>query len=60
LNDVDYIRRVTFNVGLVSQASHATLTLAEPLPGGVPSPSAKLQPVAGFVDRLGGSFYHEW
>jgi hypothetical protein len=60
LGDVDYIRRVTFNVALVSQVSAATLTLAAPLPGGVPAATAKLQPVFGFVDRLGGSFYHEW
>jgi hypothetical protein len=60
LCDRDYIRRVTFNVALVSQVSATTLTLAAPLPGGVPASSAKLQPVVGFVDRLGGSFYHEW
>jgi hypothetical protein len=60
LCDIDYIRRVTFNVALVSQVSGATLILAAPLPGGVPAASAKLQPVASFVDRLGGSFYHEW
>ncbi len=60
LTDIDYIRRVTFNVALVSQATSTALTLAEPLPGGVPPTGAKLQPLAGFVDRLGGSFYHEW
>jgi hypothetical protein len=60
LTDVDYIRRVTFNVALVSEVSSAGLTLAEPLPGGVPAPGAKLQSVAGFVDREGGSFYQEW
>ena len=60
LTDVDYIRRVTFNVGLVSQASTTGLTLAEPLPGGAPALGAKLQAVAGFVDREGGSFYQEW
>ena len=58
--DVDYIRRVTFNVALVSQVSQSTLTLAEPLPGGVPAASSKAQAVCGFVDRLGGSFYQEW
>ena len=58
--DVDYIRRVTFNVGLVTQVSAAGLTLAEPLPGGTPAPGAKVQMVAGFVDREGGSFYQEW
>ncbi|MDR3725854.1 MAG: hypothetical protein P4K86_02305 [Terracidiphilus sp.] len=60
LTDVDYIRRVTFNVALVSQANSTGLVLAEPLPGGIPSAGAKLQAVTGFVDREGGSFYHEW
>jgi hypothetical protein len=60
LTDIDYIRRVTFNVALVSQVTSTGLTLAAPLPGGVPSAGAKLQRLAGFVDRLGGSFYHEW
>ena len=60
LSDIDYIRRVTFNVAQVSQVSEAGLILAEPLPGGAPAASAKLQAVCGFVDRLGGSFYQEW
>lgn len=60
LSDIDYIRRITFNVALVSQVNQATLTLAEPLPGGVPAVSAKVQAVSGFVDRIGGSFYQEW
>jgi hypothetical protein len=58
--DLDYIRRVTFNVALVSAVSNSGLTLAEPLPGGVPAAGAKVQAVAGFVDREGGSFYQEW
>jgi hypothetical protein len=60
LTDVDYIRRITFNVALVSQVSSTGLTLAEPLPGGTPTTGAKLQSVMGFVDREGGSFYQEW
>lgn len=60
LTDVDYIRRITFNVALVSQVSGTTLTLAEPLPGGGPAAGSKLQVVKGFVDREGGSFYQEW
>jgi len=63
LTDVDYIRRVTFNVALVSAvATTGTtgLTLAEALPGGAPAAGAKLQAVTGFVDREGGSFYQEW
>lgn len=60
LTDVDYIRRVTFNVALVSEVTSTGLALAEPLPGGAPAAGAKLQEVTGFVDREGGSFYQEW
>ena len=60
LTDVNYIRRVTFNVALVSLMNSTGLTLAEPLPGGAPAAGAKLQAVTGFVDREGGSFYQEW
>jgi len=60
LTDVDYIRRVTFNVALVAQVNAAGLTFAEPLPGGAPAANAKVQAVTGFVDREGGSFYQEW
>ena len=60
LSNVDYIRRITFNVALVAQISETGLTLAEPLPGGAPPAGAKLQAVAGFVDREGGGFYQEW
>jgi hypothetical protein len=60
LTDVDYIRRITFNVALVSLANSTGLTLAEPLPGGAPAAGVKLQAVTGFVDREGGSFYQEF
>lgn len=60
VTDVDYIRRVTFNVAFVAQISGTTLTLAEPLSGGAPAAGAKLQALTGFVDREGGSFWQEW
>lgn len=60
LSDVNYIRRVTFNVGLVLQVTTAGLTLAAPLIGGAPAAGLKVQPIVGFVDREGGSFYQEW
>ncbi|HKF47959.1 MAG TPA: hypothetical protein VKB38_11430 [Terracidiphilus sp.] len=60
LADVDYLRRITFNVALVSQVGSAGLTLAEPLPCGAPAAGAKVQAVSGFVDREGGSFFQEW
>jgi hypothetical protein len=60
LTDVDYLRRITFNVGLVLGVSSTTLLLAQPLPGGAPAAGTKLQAITGFVDREGGTFYHEW
>jgi hypothetical protein len=60
VTDRDYIRRVTFNVALVSEVNSTGLVLAEPLPGGAPSLGMKVQPVCGFADREGGSFFQEW
>jgi hypothetical protein len=60
ISDVDYIRRITFNVAHISAVTAAALTLASPLPGGVPASGAKAQAVTGFVDREGGSFFQEW
>jgi hypothetical protein len=60
LTDIDYIRRITFNLALVSQVTTSGLSLAEPLPGGAPASGAKVQALTGFVDREGGSFYQEW
>jgi hypothetical protein len=64
LFDVDYVRRVSFNLALVASSGATGLTLAEALPGGAPvvtgSAPMKAQAVMGFVDREGGSFYQEW
>jgi hypothetical protein len=60
VTDVDYIRRITFNVGLVSQVNDTGIVLAEPLAGGAPAVGAKVQALTGFLDREGGSFYQEW
>jgi len=59
-NDPDYVRRVSFNVALVSAITPAGLTLAQPLLAGVPASNMKVQVVEGFVDREGGSFFQEW
>jgi hypothetical protein len=62
-SDPDYIRRVSFNVARVaSVVTGATsgLNLAQPLLCGVPSSGMRVQPVCGFVDREGGSFFQEW
>jgi hypothetical protein len=60
LTDVDYVRRVTFNVALISVVSSTGLTLVEALPGGVPVTGMKAQAALGFVDREGGRFFQEW
>ncbi len=60
---VDYIRRVTLNVGRVTAATSTPptmLTLESPLLGGAPAAGLGVQQVVGFVDREGGSFFQEW
>lgn len=58
--DVNYIRRVTLNVGVVASISDGALTLADPLLAGVPTPGMKVSPLLGFLDREGGGFFQEW
>jgi hypothetical protein len=62
LTDVDYMRRVTLNVGRITAINGATgaLTLQWPLVAGVPSTSMKVSGVVGFCDREGSSFFQEW
>lgn len=62
-SDPDYVRRVSFNVARVLSVASGTtsgLQLAQPLPAGVPVTGMRVQPIAGFVDREGGSFFQEW
>jgi hypothetical protein len=58
--DVNYIRRVTFNLGRVAQTTVTSLVLAQSLLGGAPPSSANVQKVVAFVDREGGTFFQEW
>ena len=58
--DVNYIRRVTFNVGRVAQLTATSLLLAQPLLGGVPQVGWGVQKIIAFVDREGGSFFQDW
>lgn len=60
LSDVDYIRRVTFNIAQVASVNSTGVSLVAALPGGAPAANAKAQIVTGFVDREGGLFYQEW
>jgi len=56
----NYVRRVTLNVGRVVSISAGVLQLGAALPAGVPVTGMQVSPVAGFVDREGGSFFQEW
>ena len=60
VTDVNYVRRVTLNVGRVISASNGVLTLEWPLLAGVPSAAMKVSAAAGFCDREGSSFFQEW
>ena len=60
MQDANYVRRVTFNVGRVVQVTATSVVLAQPLLGGVPAPGASAQVVVAFVAREGGSFFQEW
>ena len=59
-HDANYIRRVTFNLGRVSQLTATSLLLAQPLLGGAPAANYGVQKVVAFVDREGGAFFQEW
>jgi hypothetical protein len=59
-SDANYIRRVTFNVARVASLTANSAVLAQPLLGGAPPSSAKVQKVVAFLDREGSSFFQEW
>ena len=58
--DVDYVRRVSLNVGRVVAVTATTLTLGAGLMAGVPTSAMSVAKVVGFCDREGGSFFQEW
>ncbi|HLW83695.1 MAG TPA: hypothetical protein VKR60_00690 [Candidatus Sulfotelmatobacter sp.] len=59
-HDVNYVRRVTFNVGRVVEVTATAVVLSQPLLAGAPAAGASAQAVVAFVDREGGSFFQEW
>jgi hypothetical protein len=60
LTDIDYVRRVTLNVGRIAAISGGALTLECPLIAGAPTSAMKVSGVVGFCDREGASFFQEW
>jgi hypothetical protein len=59
-SDVQWIRRMTLNVGRVTAVTTAGLQLAEPLLAGVPAQGMQAQSIAALQDREGGTFFQEW
>jgi hypothetical protein len=59
-SDINYVRRVTLNVGVVAAIAAGTLQLASPLSAGVPAAGMQVSQLAGFCDREGASFFQEW
>lgn len=58
--DINYIRRVTLNVGVVVSIADGVLQLGGPLLAGAPPSGMQVSPLVGFVDREGGGFFQEW
>ena len=58
--DINFIRRITFNVGRVAGKTATSALLAQPLLGGTPPPMSSAQKVVAFADRDSGSFFQQW
>lgn len=58
--DVNYVRRVTLNIGLVVGIEGGVLQLASPLLAGVPVTGMQVSQLVGFCDREGAKFFQEW
>ena len=60
VTDIDYVRRVTLNVGRVTAVSNGVLTLEAALLAGIPTATMKVSSAVGFCDREGSTFFQEW
>lgn len=58
--DADYVRRVSFNVGVVVGVDGEAVTLSADLVAGVPVDGMKVQKVLGFQSRAGTGMMQEW
>jgi hypothetical protein len=58
--DINYVRRVSLNVGRVVGIAAGVLQLGAALLAGVPAAGMQVSPLVGFVDREGGGFFQEW
>jgi hypothetical protein len=58
--DINFVRRVSLNVGRVVGIAAGVLQLGGALLAGVPTSGMQVSPLVGFVDREGGGFFQEW
>lgn len=59
-NDVNYVRRISLNVARVVGIADGALQLGAALLAGAPAAGMRVCRLLGFVDREGGSWFHEW
>ncbi|HUZ94082.1 MAG TPA: hypothetical protein VMU57_04150 [Edaphobacter sp.] len=58
--DVNYVRRVSLNVGRVAAITNGVLQLGAALLAGAPIAGMQVSRLVGFVDREGGGWFQEW
>jgi hypothetical protein len=58
--DINYIRRISLNVGRVVGIASGVLQLGGALLAGDPTAGMQVSSLVGFVDREGGGFFQEW
>jgi hypothetical protein len=58
--DVNYVRRVSLNVGRVIGIANGVLQLGAALLAGTPAAGMQVSRLVGFVDREGGGWFQEW
>jgi hypothetical protein len=59
-SDVNYVRRISLNVGRVIAIASGVLQLGAALPAGAPATGMQVSKLVGFVDREGGTWFQEW
>lgn len=59
-NDINYVRRISLNVGRITAIENGALQLAGPLLAGAPVSGMQISKLIGFVDREGGGWFQEW
>jgi len=59
-DDINYVRRISLNVGRVVGIANGVLQLGAALLAGAPAAGMQVSKLVGFVDREGGGWFQEW